>query len=241
MRPTIDKSERGNPEKDKIPSRVSQVEQELENRSEDGSEDENEDEKDKDDDIGNEDKDDDNDEDDEDDDDDDDDDDDEDDDEDEEDVMASEPPGILDWEQTLLADNTFPFEDDHVDSPAADNGKPGYPILLSDSQAKAVENLRSLLRKGPSPKSNDLLEAYTEIIFQIFTSQPLHSSSTYDHTPMEAFLTSAAVSSDLSFRSSLQMSCVFSHMQYLCFFVILSKCLKADDPEEFVHCFFTFP
>ena len=150
---------------------------------------------------------------------------------DDEDEVASEPSGISDWEQTLQADNACGDDSDNL---SMDNGRPDFPILLSISQANAVEGLRSLLSNSPAARNDDLLKAYTEVIFQVFTSQPPHSSSMHEHTAIEAFLMSVAVTPDLSFRTSLQMSGIFSHVQYLCFFVILFTCLKAADPEECV-------
>jgi hypothetical protein len=150
------------------------------------------------------------------------------------DELIAEDPGMTEWEKSLQNDYSSLENDSRaIHDLSVDDGKPGFPILLSNAQAHAIENLRLLLSNG-STAAGVLLEAYKEVILQVFISHPSGSSSVHQHTPIEAFLMSAAIFTDLSFRTSLQMSSVFSHMQYFCFFVILLECLKDKDPEQCV-------
>jgi hypothetical protein len=141
--------------------------------------------------------------------------------------------GIEDWEDDLMAHNNVDEEEDG-DNPAdsIDDSGQEYSISLSKEQEEAINKLQLLLACTPPATDNDILESFSNIIFQVFTSQPSDTVLNPYHAPIEAYLISRGIRKDGGFRSSLSMSNTFSKVQYAGLYTILLKCIKANKPLE---------
>lgn len=142
--------------------------------------------------------------------------------------------GMEDWEDNLMVHNNVDEEEEDGENPAnsIDDSGQEYSISLSKEQEEAINKLQSLLACTPPAADNDLLESFSNVIFQVFTSQPSDTILNPYHAPIEAYLISRGIRKDGGFCSSLRMSNTFSKVQYAGLYTILLKCIKANQPLE---------
>lgn len=139
-----------------------------------------------------------------------------------------------DWEDTFIGIDGDDGDGDEDDESGAsvdemlilDDPDQEYFISLSDSQKTAVDKLKKMLCSNSLVTDSDILNAFADVILQVFASQPSDSVINLYHTPMEAFLISRGLDKKGHFCSSMQMSCIFSKIQYIGLYTIMRECIK---------------
>jgi hypothetical protein len=116
---------------------------------------------------------------------------------------------------------------DSINNSAQENS-----VSLSNEQKGAIDKLQSLLACTPPAADGDILESFSDVIFQVFTSQPSDTALNPDYSPIEAYLLSRGIHDNGGFASSLRMLKTLSKVQYAGLYTILRKCMKANQPLE---------
>jgi hypothetical protein len=138
-----------------------------------------------------------------------------------------------DWEDTFVdIDGGDGDGDEDEESGASvemlilDDPGQEYFISLSDPQKAAIDELKEMLHPNSLATDSEILDSFANVIFQVFVSQPSDSVINPYHTPIEAFLISRGLDKEGRFRSSMQMSCTFSKVQYIGLYTITRECIK---------------
>lgn len=140
--------------------------------------------------------------------------------------------GFKDREDDLMVRN-HPDENNSEDlADSIDNSGQENSISLSNEQKEAIDKLQSLLACTPPAADSDILESFSNVIFQVFTSQPSDTVLNHDYSPIEAYLLSRGIHDDGGFASSLRMSKTLSKVQYAGLYTVLHNCIKANQPLE---------
>ena len=138
-----------------------------------------------------------------------------------------------DWEGALqvmdIDDEDGDEDEESRDRDLDEMDDPGqeYSISLSDQQKAAIDKLKEMLCSNSPASDSEILDSFANVTLQVFVSQPSDSVVNPYHTPIEAFLISRGLAKEGCFRSSMQMSSIFSKIQYIGLFTIMRECIKS--------------
>jgi hypothetical protein len=112
------------------------------------------------------------------------------------------------------------------DSSSAENEEVDYPVILTESQHRAVKSMHAGLQSTRGDK--ELLALFHSLLLSIFTDQPTDADENRFHTPIEAFIIASNIRYG-GFRKPVSVAPDLSKLQYGLQFTILNDAMSSPD------------
>jgi hypothetical protein len=144
-----------------------------------------------------------------------------------------------DWEEGLNNDYTAADDEEAEENEICAAERPEKHLLESDTKgpynivlsSEIISAAQKLLLCLQNSETQDfvILEKFQTLILAVFTSQTADAAIHHFFTPLETYFMSMALTSDGAFRNAVQISPLFSKIQYLCLFSILLDAKSKGD------------